>query len=402
MVHRPLVFAALAILVLMPTTIINANMLVPKTSISDDVSPHLCTKMRRAHKDMSLYPIPEEKEHFIYQMRERLKSLKLRGDRERRTIKFPHESSKSPWNPEPKPLTPGPNDWVVTDHEVHEDEIIILTGNLIVQAGGELTLINCTLYINCTYNGEWQIRIEDGGTMNVLDGSNITAYREEAPGYRFLFYVYGKLTVRDSFLSECGYDYNHPGLWLQTDEGALLENTTITNFLCVYCYEAFNVTITNCTISQSYSPLDWPYTGIACRNSSNMTITNCEIRQNGVGIYCWRSSNITITNCVISESNEPGIYCGCSSDITITCCEIKEGPDGIWIDDESSDITIRSCEIEHNCYRGIYIEDSSNIAILSCTISRNREEGIYCYYSSSITIMNCTIRYLKHSNCAKK
>ena len=76
--------------------------------------------------------------------------------------------------PEPKPLSPSPGDWVVSGTEVRENEVIILTGNLVVESGN-LTLINCTLLMNCTYDGEWQIRVESGSIMNVLKGSVIKA-----------------------------------------------------------------------------------------------------------------------------------------------------------------------------------------------------------------------------------
>jgi len=115
-------------------------------------------------------------------------------------------------SPEPKPLSPSPNDWIVTGEEVHENEVIILTGNLIVQAGGDLTLINCTLLMNCTYDGEWQIRVESDGIMNVLARIQHNSLTHIT---KFLFYVYGCLIMRDSELHKCECDRYHPGLWLE-------------------------------------------------------------------------------------------------------------------------------------------------------------------------------------------
>jgi len=187
---------------------------------------------------------------------------------------------------EPKPLSPSPNDWIVTDEEVHENEVIILTGNLIIQAGGNLTLINCTLLMK----GEWQIRVKSNGIMNVLEGSNITAYD---PKYKFLFYVYGRLMVRDSFLSRC------ERLHLETTEGVELYNTTIKN--CnygIYCYDSSGISIISCTIKNNSA------TGLLCKGSSNITISGCTISnctgasrwRTHAGVYIRASVNVTVKN----------------------------------------------------------------------------------------------------------
>ena len=260
--------------------------------------------------------------------------------------------------PEPGPLSPGPGDWVVSGTEVRKNEVIILTGNLIVEPGGNLTLINCTLIMNCTYDGEWKIKVESGSIMNVLKGSVIRAYD---PYYEFMFYVYGRLIMRDSELHECGYDRDHPGLWIKSDEGIMIEN---------------------CTISQN----DWY--GIVCYRSSNIMITGCEINWNDCGgIYCRYSSNITIIDCNISRNYWGGIWCRDSLNITITGCKINQNGRGIYCLGSSS-ITITNCEIDQNDGRGIYCEDSLNITIIGCKINQNWH-GVYCEGSSSITIAGC-------------
>ena len=255
--------------------------------------------------------------------------------------------------PEPKPLSPSPNDWIVTGEDVHEDEVIILTGNLIIQAGGNLTLINCTLLMNCTYDGEWQILVKSSGILNVLRGSNITAYN---PEYEFLFYVYGRLVMQDSFLSRCGYDYDHPGLWLETNEG---------------------VTIGNCVIARCNTALHSQY-------SSNITIYNCEITQNdGYGISCWYSYHVTITNCIISQNDWEGIDVFLCNNVMVFNCIIT---DGIDISD-SGRIFISGCQI-NNGTTFIYGE-CSNVIISNCTINNG---GIRLKCSSAyITISKCTI-----------
>ena len=274
---------------------------------------------------------------------------------------------------EPKPLMPSPGDWIVTGEEIHENEVIILTGNLIVQAGGNLTLINCTLYMNCTYDGQWQILVNSSGVFSILEGSTITAYN---PEYEFLFYVYGSLTMRDSFLSECGYDWNCPGLWLKTDEGVIIENCTITNcFYGVYCLKSSGITITGCTISQNDG------CGVYCRYSSNITITNCEISSLRLGIVCRCSFNATITNCQVSQSELDGIYCRASSDITIMNCTISHnGRFGIacWY---STGIHITGCSFIRD---GVLIDGNQTCHFTSHRIEGNTVNGRPLYYIVNI------------------
>ena len=313
--------------------------------------------------------------------------------------------------PGPKPLVPGPDDWVIVGEEIHEDEVILLTGNLIVEPGGNLTLINCTLLVNCSYDCEWIIFVNSSGVMNVLEGSNITAYD---PEYEFLFQVKGRLIMRDSFLSECGCGWDYPGLLLQTDEGVRLHNTTITScFFGLCCNGSSNIIITECAISHN------EICGIGCMYSSNITLTKCTISHHQEwGVGCGHSSNITITECTVSCNEEyPGIGFGYSSNILIDDCTIEQNYAGINSID-SSYLTITNCRIEQNTYKGIYCEHSSYVDITGCTICENaggisfdsswfinivncaisqNTGGVCCQSSGYATITNCTISYNEYS-----
>jgi len=295
-----------------------------------------------------------------------------------------HELATKPG--EPKLSSPEPSDWIVTGIEVREDETIILTGNLIIKPGGSLTLINCTLMIDCSYDGEWQILVEETGIMNILEDSKITAHD---PEYEFLFYVCGRLVMRDSFLSECGYDQDHPGLWLKTRESATLENTTITNcYRGICCWGSSDINIMKCTISNNGED------GISCLHSSDINIVECTISNNeDYGIYCLYSSDINIAGCTISNNDYAGICCWGSSDINIVGCTIGDnnGYDGIDCGEGSSAINIMQCTISGNGGAGIDCWGSSDINIVECTISGNGW-GIACdEYSSNIIIYYCDI-----------
>ena len=323
--------------------------------------------------------------------------------------------------PRPKPLMPGPDDWVVTGEEVREDEVIVLTGDLIVEPGGNLTLINCTLLMNCSSDGQYQIQVESGGIMNVLEGSNITAYN---PEYEFLLYVYGQLNMRDSFLSECGYEaiVYRPGLQLKTEEGVVIENCTINNcYGSIYCDCSSNIVITNCTIDCC---------GIECLGSSDIVIANCTISLGGV--YCYFSSNITIIgntfihggvvlqgwelchyashtiedNTVNSKplyyivnitgpytvpSDAGQVIVVNSTHISLNSMNLSCTNAGLEIA-YSEDVYVKNSIASQNTGIGVQCDYSSNITITECTMSQNSWFGIQCRCSTNITISRCQIR----------
>ena len=327
-------------------------------------------------------------------------------------------------------LSPEPGDWVVTGEEVHRDETIILTGNLIVEGTGNLTLIHCTLLMNCSYDNQFSIIVRDGGILNVLQGCNITTYD---PTYLYLFTVYGTLRVEDSFISRCCY-----GIYLDSTEDILFENTTINdNFgqgIC--CFGSSNITVVNCTICNN------GWAGIELWFSSNVSIANCTISSNkasmgmwyfpyGYGIGCWFCSNISMINCGLANNTGFGVLLGYSTSATIRKCTFLR--DGIFIDGffpsdftshtiennmvngkplyyvvsttgytvpsdagqvlifNSTDIQIVGSNLSYTDV-GVEIALSSSIYVNSTIFSSNDWVGVYCEYSNNITLANCTIR----------
>ena len=276
----------------------------------------------------------------------------------------------------PKPLSRGPGDWVITGTEIKENENIILTGNMIVESGGNLTLINCTLLINCSYDGEWQIRVEDDGILNVLRGTIITAYNQE---HEFLFYVFGQLTMCNSELHHCGYNWTYPGLVIYSHDVLIKKSIISENWHGIWC--SSQALICECEIVMNKKD------GIRLWNSK-ATIRNCNCSDNGNhGIFCGNSSPI-IYNCTLTTNEEHGsIYCFNSSPL-IYKCTIASNCDGITCVNRSSP-TIMMCVIEYNRY-GICCAHESEPKIYRCNILLN-QYGIYAYDNSVLEIHYCNI-----------
>jgi len=73
-------------------------------------------------------------------------------------------------------------------------------GNLTVQSGGSLTLDGVRLNMNCSFDAQHAVVVENGGWLNVTNGSNVTAYTPDV----FSFRVYGGMNVVDSEMSRFG------------------------------------------------------------------------------------------------------------------------------------------------------------------------------------------------------
>ncbi|MEW5759244.1 MAG: hypothetical protein AB1779_00585, partial [Candidatus Thermoplasmatota archaeon] len=66
------------------------------------------------------------------------------------------------------------SDWIINEGEelVRTDETIILDGNLIIR--GKLTIASLILKINCSFDGQFGIKVEENGKFEVYD-STITS-----------------------------------------------------------------------------------------------------------------------------------------------------------------------------------------------------------------------------------
>ena len=97
---------------------------------------------------------------------------------------------------------PKTGDWIITGQQSFEDRSITLNGNLIIKRSGTLTLKGIRLLVNASFNGQYKISVEPGGSMYVY-GSTITAAN---PEHRFAFIVSGSaFEMKDSELHGVGW-----------------------------------------------------------------------------------------------------------------------------------------------------------------------------------------------------
>jgi len=222
------------------------------------------------------------------------------------------------------------DDWNVTGSEIKRDEVVVLNGDLFVFPDGNLTFLNVVLYVNCSFYGEFGIRVLSGGVFNLFN-SVIASYN---PKYGFYFYVDddGFLRMVGSELRGCGYEWS-PGLCI-TGEAEIVDST---------------------------------------------------IRDGGVGIFLNGSSDVSFINCTIS-GNDRGIHC-INSSATIRYCNIVNNSEGVFC--VSSNLLIEFCNVSLNLV-GIFSLDCYDVKIENCSISKNLDHGVYCS-NSNVSIVNCVI-----------
>ena len=281
--------------------------------------------------------------------------------------------------------------WVVNETEIHCNEIIILNGDLTIENGGNLTLRNVILMMNCDYDGQHHIEVKDGGALYIYDNDNDSTTTEDASvitalnhDHRYLFWVNAGSTFRmkNSELHECGYEYNsptrnHAGLWINSNGVAIEDNLITNNYNGVLLYSSSNNTLANNTINFN------DRLGVYLRESDNNTVNNCNISHNGDhGVYLYYSDNNTLANGTINFNDWFGVDLRESDNNTVNNCSASHnGEDGVLLYSGSSNNILANNTIIFNDRIGVHLSESNNNIVNNCNISHNSAEGIYLYDS---------------------
>ncbi|MDI6707500.1 MAG: right-handed parallel beta-helix repeat-containing protein [Candidatus Thermoplasmatota archaeon] len=300
-------------------------------------------------------------------------------------------------------------DWVINNTTLVENEVKILNGNLIVQDGGNLTLSNVTLIMNCSYDGQYNIEVQSGGAMYVLNNSNITSAN---PNYEFMWWVRSesKFEMRDSELSECGWEDGYYGLTIETDKAFLSNSSIFNNHCSIYLHNSSNSNINACHIYNNSR------FGVYLYNSSNSNINACHIyNSSDYGVWLISSSNNSISMCSV-YNNYYGIELRYySNNNQITAIQARNNRYGIQVILSShniiknSDTTFNSnyglffSDAPHNIVRNSNVSNNGMDGLHYCggndhnnlyenlTISNNGMDGIHFWHTCDTTILNCTI-----------
>lgn len=251
---------------------------------------------------------------------------------------------------------PASGDWTITTATVLTEETKEMTGNIIIESGGSLTLDGTTLKFKCDTDGKYGIDVKSGGSLVIKGSSTLT--KSGAKNYTVICETGASAHIMNSDVQYCGYMNNaqkYTGLYFQCD--AVIENTTISHCFRGVCVEDSTVIVKYCTISDSY------YHNIAG----------------------WNAKLITIDHNIVKNIPNSGRKCNlefmAGTTAKITNNQISYGGhNNIWADTEGGKkITL---DIEGNTiwganYNGIWLNGYIDATVLKNTIYKNTLDGIW-------------------------
>ena len=277
--------------------------------------------------------------------------------------------------------------WNVTDNRQYKNCTIILTGNLTIENGGSLELINTTLRMNSSSTVKYYIEVLSGGSINIHDydgnsattgdASTITRNNVSNP-YFFRAYEGSYFEMKNSNLFRCGDATTVPkyaGLYVNTD----------------------NAVIDHCNFSYNYD-------GLVLYNSDAVVSNNTFYWNGHSGIYAGYWSDATIENNLILSNQEYGIWVdgGSNTDpqpsnpliINNRILDTGRGSYtavGIQITTYSSPV-IKNNQIIGSTEDGIYAGQWCQAVIINNTIDNlGGNIGIASSAPRDLIITNCTI-----------
>ena len=250
--------------------------------------------------------------------------------------------------------------WEINKKSTIRNNTISLRGETVILRGANLIFSNSTIIMKLSSNSI--IDVMDGGTLNI-NNTNITSNK---PSRRFKFRVQngGKLEMKNSNLSYCGYDEFYTGLTIESDD-VVLENNNFTN----------------------------NYYGIYCYYSSPIIKNNSFSENKKYGIYCFYSNAVIENNIIFNNSN--GIMISSSNPYIKNNQILENKENGIVIFSEDSKLEIFNCRISKNGI-GIYTDFQASPTLINCTGS----DDLYLDSTSQIVTINTTFNkvYLRDSN----
>ncbi len=273
---------------------------------------------------------------------------------------------------------PPSGDWIINSPVEVINETLIINGSIIIVSGGRLTLVNSTLIMNVTYNGEHNITVRGGSRLS-LYSSNITSINTN---YRYYIYVAPGAVFgsNNSLIGYAGYDDDHPGVLIETRDVAIYDTNFTNCYIPIYLNNTYNVTINGSTIAGDY-------VGVWIENTTRVVMKYSKLAGGEECLYIYNSSNIRIEGCAVGDSPNTNIEIRNSTDILLV------------------DISSKNYAKANTVTKNIDIYGSANITIENSTIAVSNQQkagakqyGILINESSDVKVARSLIKgYVKQS-----
>jgi parallel beta-helix repeat protein len=191
--------------------------------------------------------------------------------------------------------------WIIIDNTIIENETLILNGNITVDNGGNLKLINVILIMNCTTNRSLSIEVKNGGSIEILNSNISTPNFNDDHQFYFKVQKGAKFKMKNSGLHGCGYysgsqNVKTIGLTIESDNCEISDSIFTNNLNAIRINGGSFVKVYNSSFYNNAR-------GIEINDSDNNFILDNVFKQNNVGILSFSSENSSIINCEFIENN---------------------------------------------------------------------------------------------------
>lgn len=78
----------------------------------------------------------------------------------------------------------GQGTWTITRNTMVSSEVVVVNGDIVIEEGARLLLLDATIRINCTYPGQYRILIRSGGILEMAQSTIEPVNRSN--GYRLV------------------------------------------------------------------------------------------------------------------------------------------------------------------------------------------------------------------------
>lgn len=255
---------------------------------------------------------------------------------------------------------------IIMAGEEYENGTIVVDGNVTLFSGGNLTLMNVTLVLNVTFDGQYTIRVESGGELNLVD-SNVT---NGAPPFNYNFYYMAgsRGSIVNTTVESCGHTGGSYGLEVSTSdlhvEGSYFQNS----------YAGLTYIGVQATVDNSYF-LNNARNGVTAYDVADVEVLNSNMSGNG-------NNGIAVFNDAIAMIVGNEVFGNAGT--------------GIFLMNNAVGV-IRDNRVDGNTGSGISLWDNSHALIEGNTVEDSMGPGITLATSAAIG-SNATIRNNTVSN----
>jgi len=86
---------------------------------------------------------------------------------------------------------PGFGTWRITQDSSLTGEKIVVSGDIIIESGARLLLVNSVIFMNCSFPNQYKVLVKSGGSLEMVASSILPV--NDSDGYRFIVESRGEL-----------------------------------------------------------------------------------------------------------------------------------------------------------------------------------------------------------------